>query len=168
MTNRTKGTLAGIGLSFIGIVLWILFAAAFEIIAGIAGGAMGLLFVYGYKKYNAEDKSAYLYVTASILMVLEIILAEIITIAIIAGRYHLPLSFVLEIKEMQNAMILDIIIGLALSFLSFLTYIYILNTKNSSSSKMDRVTTHNGLERISTSAPPLAEEQLPRDEQNNI
>ena len=77
MNKKILATFLGILASFAGIVLWIILGMV-GFIAGIAGAAMALLFCMVYSAINREDKSNYRYVVGAIVMVVDIILAELI------------------------------------------------------------------------------------------
>jgi len=129
MTDRLKGTLMGVLFSLGAVVIWVILTFI-GFIAGLAGALMGILFVMGYQKFNPSDKSKYVVFVACILIVVEIVVAELLAIAIIAGFYEVPFADALAIPEVQTGIILDVVIGLVLSFAVFVGYLYSRNRKN--------------------------------------
>jgi len=138
MTNRVKGTLIGVGFSLGAVVIWVVLGLI-GIIAGIAGALMGILFVIGYRKFNPEDKTLlYISVFASLLIIVEVIIAELLTIAVVANSLGVSFSGAMGYAEVKKAVILDIALGLGLSFLVFTFYLVSLRRKDSSKTFDDR------------------------------
>lgn len=122
MSNRLKGTIVGVLLSLLAVVAWVILAFI-GIIAGLAGALMGILFIIGYSKINKEDKSKYPVIVACVLIIAEIVLAELLTIFIYAGTLDLSFGDALANSDVQSAMLYDILLGLAFSFLVFIGYL---------------------------------------------
>ena len=112
-------------------------------IAGIAGAAMGILFIVAYKKYNPEDKSKFSTIAACILIPIEIVIAELLTIFILAGIYEVSFAAALANKEIQGIILLDIIIGLVLSFAVFAGYLFNLKRKDQLENRRVRTDNNN-------------------------
>lgn len=129
MSNRLKGTLAGIGASLGGVGLWIILGAI-GFIAGIAGGLMGILFIIAYKALNKEDQTKYPYIVACVLVAVEIVLSELLLIAVLAAMNSVPFGDVLADSEVQTGMIIDIVVGFLLGYLVFGSYLYSLKRKS--------------------------------------
>lgn len=123
MNNKIKGALLGTLASLAGVVLWVLFGAVFELIAGWAGAIIGVLFIIIYRKFNPDDKSPFQIILAVTLILVEIILAEIITVAVLAAMNNVSFSLALSSAEIQSAMVFDLIIGYVFSFAIFISYI---------------------------------------------
>ena len=129
MSNRLKGTLAGIAASAAGVALWIgLIYAGF--IAGIAGALIGILFILVYTKINKDDKSKYPYIFGSALIAVEIVFAELLAIAILASLNGVPFGAALEIPEIKKALLIDVLIGVLLGYAVFVGYLFSLKRKN--------------------------------------
>lgn len=122
MSKRIAATFLGICASLCGIVVWILLSYA-GFIAGLAGALMGIAFLFVYKRINKNDKSIYPHVVASVVIIVDIILAELITISIIAAPYGVSLSEAMQIPEISRAVMLDVIVGLLLSFVCYFSYL---------------------------------------------
>ena len=101
MSDRIKGTLVGIAFSLAAIGLWIILGLI-GFIAGIAGALMGILFLTGYKLVNKSDMSKYAVIFACILIAVEVIIANLITIAIYAGMFDASFADALSIPEIQK------------------------------------------------------------------
>lgn len=129
MSDKVKGTLAGIAFSLVAIVLWVILSFV-GFIAGIAGALMGILFIIGYRAVNKNDKSKYQIIVACILIVVEIIVAELIAWAIYAGSANVPFMEALAIQEVQTSIIIDVVLGLVLSFAVFAGYLYSSSRKS--------------------------------------
>ena len=82
MSNKLKGVLFGTLASLGGVVLYIVLCLVLGLIAGLAGALMGFLFIIVYYKLNPDDYSKFPYVYSIILIVLEILVSELITILI--------------------------------------------------------------------------------------
>lgn len=128
MSDRIKGTIVGFALSLSAIILWVIIGFI-GFIAGLAGAAFGILFLFGYNKVCSRDFNyTYRNIAACVVIVVDIIIAELVTIALIAGDYGVSLAEALSIGEVLQGVLLDIVIGLALSFWAFISYL----RKNSS------------------------------------
>lgn len=123
MSNKLKGFLLGAGLSLIGVALWVILAVAVEIIAGLAGALMGILFLVGYKKFNPNARGAVVYVIAAAIILVEIVLAEFITLGIVAAKYDVSLAVAMGEPDMQRAILADILVGILFSAIGFGVYI---------------------------------------------
>ena len=123
--ERVGGTLLGVLFSLAAIGLWILLNFI-GFIAGIAGALMGILFFVGYKLLNKTDNSKYPVIAACMLIVVEVIVAELITIAIYAGLAEISFSEAMGFGEYGMGMwvIIDISVGLLLSFICFGGYLH--------------------------------------------
>lgn len=124
MSLRLKGTLLGFAASLVGVALWIIFVAFLGIIAGLAGAVMGLLFMLVYSKINREDKSNYRYIVGAIIIVVEILISELISVVIIASMESISLSSIFSSPNVIGDMAYDVIMGLVLSAIVFGAYIY--------------------------------------------
>lgn len=124
MSLRLKGTLLGFAASLVGVALWIIFVAFLGIIAGLAGAVMGLLFMLVYSKINREDKSNYRYIVGAIIIVVEILISELISVVIIASMESISLSSIFSSPNVIGGMAYDVIMGLVLSAIVFGAYIY--------------------------------------------
>jgi len=128
--ERIKGTSLGIVLSLGGVVLWVIFAFI-GFIAGIAGALMGIAFVFGYRKMNPDDESKYPVIVACVLIIVEIVIAELLTILIIVnGLEDVSFAEALAMPDVYVWVIVDIVVGLLLSYLVFGGYLYTLKRKN--------------------------------------
>lgn len=143
MSNKVKGILVGLGLSLLGVALWVVFAALLNIIAGIAGAVMGIGLIWGYKKFNADDKSNFIYFFGAIVMILEIIIAELISLGIIANDYGYTFSDVFQIDGVKAGVIKDILVGIVFSALVFSGYIASIKRKEKQQVKNDEIMSEN-------------------------
>ena len=158
MSDRSKGTLLGIIFSLGAVVLWIILSFA-GYVAGLAGALMGILFLLGYRKMNSSDKSKYPVFIACVLIVIEIAIAELLTIAIIAAQNEVPFSFALSIPEVQIAIVIDLAIGFLLSFLVFGGYLFSLRKK-------DRLNNKRVYTGVNPTADPFSETTESKTENN--
>lgn len=129
MSNRVKGLLVGIACSLVPAVIWVLLAAFAEIFVGWIGALMGILFILPYKKLCPEDKSKFPYIVGALVLLAEVVIAEIIAIAIIAADLGFTFGEVMELDGMVAAMLGDIFIGLLLSYVAFFFYVYYATKK---------------------------------------
>lgn len=123
MSNKMKGTILGLLGSLVGILFWVILGYI-GIISGLAGALMGGAFIIIYKKINSDDTSNYSYIIGSIITIIEIIVAEFITLAVIAKANDVSFSFALSIKDIQISLVIDIVVGLILAGIVFATIIY--------------------------------------------
>lgn len=123
MNNKVKATLLGIAASLIGVAIWIALSFA-GIIAGIAGAIMGFAFIKVYQHFNSEDKSNYPYIVGSIVIIIEIVISEFITLFIVAMQEDVAFADCLSIDGIPRIIATDIIVGLLLSALVFGGIIY--------------------------------------------
>ncbi len=120
--KRLAGTLAGIGASLAGIALWVGLSFV-GFIAGIAGALMGLGFYFVYRRINKADNSKYPVIIASILIPIEILISEIIVIAIRAGSFGVSIGFVFSADETLLRMVLiDFAVGIIFSYAVFIGF----------------------------------------------
>lgn len=133
--KKVLGTIVGLIFSVLGIILWIVLSVWLGIIAGLAGGLMGILFILGYRQVNKEDKSVYPYILACIVTILEIILAEWLSLVIIAVLEHVDIAYALTIPEIKSAIIRDVALGLLLSAFVVIAYIVSDRRKNRAQAK---------------------------------
>ena len=119
-------------------MLWVVLSLI-GFIAGIAGALIGILFLIGYRKGNPSDGSRYPVYVACIVIILGILLAELLTIAVLTAYYEVSYFDALSVPEIRSAMMYDIIVGLLLSFLVFGLYLY--STKKNNSLDHKRVRT---------------------------
>jgi uncharacterized protein YneF (UPF0154 family) len=129
MSNKMKGTLAGIGASLAGVALWVVLSLI-GFIAGIAGALMGMLFIFVYQKINKDDKTKYPHIVACALIVVEIVIAELLSLAVVAASNGVSLGAALEIGEVRMWLWIDIIVGLLLGYLVFGGYLFSLKRKD--------------------------------------
>lgn len=108
--KRVVATLLGILASFAGVLLWI-FLGFIGFIAGLAGAVMGILFYMVYHAVNPKDESSFRFVAAAVVMVVDIVIAELLMWAV-AG---VSPANIFEYPDILMWFILDIVIGLALS-----------------------------------------------------
>ena len=108
--KRVIATLLGILASFAGVLLWI-FLGFIGFIAGLAGAVMGILFYMVYHAVNPKDESSFRFVAAAVVMVVDIVIAELLMWAV-AG---VSPANIFETPDILMWFILDIVIGLALS-----------------------------------------------------
>lgn len=108
--KRVIATLLGILASFAGVLLWI-FLGFIGFIAGLAGAVMGILFYMVYHAVNPRDKSSFRFVVAAVVMVVDIVIAELLMWAV-AG---VSPANIFETPDILMRFILDIMIGLAIS-----------------------------------------------------
>jgi len=122
MGRKIAGTLVGFLASLAGVAAWILLSFI-GFIAGIAGALMGMLFIMVYQKIAWDDKSAYPFVIGSLIIVVDIVMAELLAVALIAATNDLSFSAALADSEIMMWVIIDVVVGLLLSFLVFGGYI---------------------------------------------
>lgn len=108
--KRVVATLLGILASFAGVLLWI-FLGFIGFIAGLAGAVMGILFYMVYHAVNPKDESSFRFVAAAVVMVVDIVIAELLMWAVVGVS---PAN-IFEYPDILMWFILDIVIGLALS-----------------------------------------------------
>lgn len=123
MNLKLKATLLGGLGSLCGVALWILFSY-FNVIAGIAGALMGYIFLRVYKKNNPTDNTNYPYFIGALIIVIDIIIAELIVLYIAAIQNGVLFTEALAIADVQRAIIYDLVVGLLLSGLVFGSIIY--------------------------------------------
>jgi len=138
MTDRMKGTLAGIGFSLIAVVIWVILGYVLGLLAGLAGALMGVFFILGYNKFNVKDQSKYPIIVACILIIILIIISEFIVIAFVCADYGISMSEALQLEGVSSVIALDIILGAVLSYVVFFIYIY--TSKNKNKEKLQRST----------------------------
>ncbi|GHV01120.1 hypothetical protein FACS1894211_10180 [Clostridia bacterium] len=129
MSNKLKATLAGVGASLGGVALWIVLSLV-GFIAGIAGALMGVLFIFVYKKLNKDDQTKYPFIVACVLILVEIVIAELLTIAFLAAANGVSFGAVMNIDNNKTLILIDILVGLALGYLVFGGYLFSLKRKN--------------------------------------
>ena len=83
--KRVVATLLGILASFAGVLLWI-FLGFIGFIAGLAGAVMGILFYIVYHAANPKDESSFRFVVAAVVMVVDIVIAELLMWAVAGWR----------------------------------------------------------------------------------
>ncbi|MDR0426049.1 MAG: hypothetical protein LBH24_02645 [Clostridiales bacterium] len=135
MGNKLKATAAGFGASLGGVAVWIIMSAFVGVIAGWAGALMGILFLLVYRKLAPADKSVYPYLAAIVLVVIEIVISELISIAIIAGMEGVSFSQVMEYGEVRSAVMSDLLIGFILTALVFGLYIFNMHRRDKMASR---------------------------------
>jgi hypothetical protein len=123
MSKRIKATAIGVAFSLGGVVLWTLFNFA-GFISGIAGAATGILFLFGYVKFNTDDKSKYPHIVASVVMIADSFLAEVIIVLIMAAKQRISFKDILSLSDNQDMITVDLIIGLLLSFSAYFGYLF--------------------------------------------
>jgi membrane-bound ClpP family serine protease len=114
MSNKAKGTLLGILFSLGAIAIWVGLAMA-GWVAGIAGAFMGVFFIMGYRVFNKDRKGKYPSVVACILIVVEVFVATLITLAIDANTYGMTLGYALAYDVVVSDTITNVVVGLLLS-----------------------------------------------------
>jgi hypothetical protein len=129
MSDRIKGTITGIVLSMVAVVLWIILVAM-GFIAGIAGALIGILFMIGYKSANPSDKSNYAVIAACIVIIVGIVLAELFTVAILASLYEVSYAELMSMPDVRLAMLFDVVLGLIFSFVIFGLYLFATKKNN--------------------------------------
>lgn len=97
---------------------------------GNCGRVDGVLFLIPYTKLNPDDRSAYPYVFGGLLLVVEIVVSEFISLAIVAAAYEIDLGAALALPDVTQAMVLDIVLGLILSAVCFVGYVLMLRNQN--------------------------------------
>lgn len=122
--KRVVATLLGILASFAGVLLWI-FLGFIGFIAGLAGAVMGILFYIVYHAANPKDESSFRFVVAAVVMVVDIVIAELLMWAV-AG---VSPANIFETPDILMWFILDIVIGLALSGICLGGYIAVEKKK---------------------------------------
>ena len=122
--KRVVATLLGILASFAGVLLWI-FLGFIGFIAGLAGAVMGILFYMVYHAVNPKDESSFRFVAAAVVMVVDIVIAELLMWAV-AG---VSPANIFETPDILMWFILDIVIGLALSGICLGGYIAVEKKK---------------------------------------
>lgn len=122
--KRVIATLLGILASFAGVLLWI-FLGFIGFIAGLAGAVMGILFYMVYHAVNPKDESSFRFVAAAVVMVVDIVIAELLMWAV-AG---VSPANIFETPDILMWFILDIVIGLALSGICLGGYIAVEKKK---------------------------------------
>lgn len=122
--KRVIATLLGILASFAGVLLWI-FLGFIGFIAGLAGAVMGILFYIVYHAANPKDESSFRFVVAAVVMVVDIVIAELLMWAV-AG---VSPANIFETPDILMWFILDIVIGLALSGICLGGYIAVEKKK---------------------------------------
>ena len=154
MSSKLSGLLFGTLMSLVGVVLWVILSAFLGIIAGIAGAAMGLLFVWGYRKFNPKDKNNFIYIIAGAIIIVEIIISELISLAIIASMNGIDFSEALQDGEVMSYVGIDIVLGILLTGVIFVWSIIDANKKKKQEAY--RLSTQNG----TNQTPPLANGQV--------
>ncbi len=140
--DKIKGYLFGFAASLAGVALWVFLANVLGIIAGIAGAVMGILFLLVYKKMTGEEKSSVItYIIGGVIILVDIFLAEIISLAIVGASYDVGLAELMAYSEIQSAMLQDILVGLLLSMLVYVGYIVSLNRKANQALAKNKVRT---------------------------
>lgn len=129
MSNKVKGYLLGILASLAVVGLWIVLYVFAGIIAGLVGTLMGLAIIVIYKKFNPNDNSKVIYVSASLIAFFEIFLAEFLSVVIMCAREGIDLSLALANSKVVLNMVLDIVIAVGLSALVLFSYIKSENKK---------------------------------------
>lgn len=142
MSNKIKATALGILASLTGVVLWVVFGAFLQVIAGWAGAVMGVLFMIVYRKINPTDKTPYQIVVAVCLIVVEVIVSEMITLGIVAAMEGVDFGYALSNKDVQSAIIFELLIGYGLSFLVFGLYVYTSKKKANSAADQRKISTN--------------------------
>ncbi|MDL2292746.1 hypothetical protein LJC17_04085 [Acholeplasma sp. OttesenSCG-928-E16] len=122
MSNTVKGYLVGIAFSLGGVALWIILGAFVGIVAGWAAALMGILFFVGYNKYNKEDKSKVPFFVGSAVIIVEVFLAEMIVLGIIAQENAMTISELFAIKEIASGFAVDLIFGFVFGLGIFISY----------------------------------------------
>lgn len=121
MSYKVKGILAGVAMSLIAVAAWMIFWFI-GILAGLAGGGMGILFMIGYNKFDhSRPKSIIAF--SIVLIIVEIILCELICIAMFVSGSGVSFAQALADPEVKSAMLYDIIIGLILSVVIHISYL---------------------------------------------
>lgn len=136
MDKRLKGTLVGVLCSLAGVGLWILLSAGIGIIAGLAGALMGILFILPYTKLNPDDRSAYPFIVGGILIVVEIAVSEIVSLAIIAAVAEVDFGWLMAIDGMVFDTVLNIVLGVVLSGIVFVGYVLTLRQRTKQAKRM--------------------------------
>ena len=122
MPDRIKGTLLGFLASFGGVAGWIILNFV-GFIAGIAGAGMGILFAIVYTKLNPLDDSKYKYVMACVITVIDIVIAELICLAIEGAIYGYTFAEALNNDAAVRSIIINVVVGIILSGISLGGYI---------------------------------------------
>ncbi|MCH5180353.1 MAG: hypothetical protein J1F32_04010 [Erysipelotrichales bacterium] len=129
MSNKLKGTLLGLAASLGGVALWILLYVGLGVVAGIAAILMGVLFIIVYSKINPADTSKFKYIIAGVASIVEIVVAELICVAILCAEYNLSLSAALENNEVMAGIAQDVIFGVVFAAIGLGGYIFSKNRK---------------------------------------
>lgn len=117
--KRAMATFLGFLASLAGVLLWI-FLGFIGFIAGLAGAVMGILFYLVYNAVNPKDESPYRFIVAVIVMVVDILIAELLMMW--AALSVSPAELFAD-SEYLYWFIIDIVIGLLLSGLCLGSYI---------------------------------------------
>lgn len=139
MSNNVKGILVGFLMSLIGVAAWILCSAVLEIIAGIAGALMGILFIVGYRIFNKGKLSNNVIIIAGAIVLVEIVVSELIALAIIASANGFTFGEVFDIEGVTSGFAIDLIVGILLSGLVFGFYISDMKRKEKRQEQADQM-----------------------------
>jgi hypothetical protein len=123
-----KGLLVGTAASLAGVVLWVIIAAYAGFISGWIGVLMSGAFLWGWNRVNRDDTSKKKYLFCAIIVLADIIVAEFITVWLIASQYGVGLGEITSYPEVQDAMVKDILVGILLT--AILTPIIVINMAN--------------------------------------
>ncbi len=120
--KRFTATLVGVACSLGAVALWIVLGM-FGFVAGYVGALMGLLFIFPYKRMNKEDRSLYPYIFAAVLIFVEIVGAEMLSILLLSvySGLNFAAAFMYELENYIFAF--DIGMGLLFSYLSFAIFV---------------------------------------------
>lgn len=123
MNKKIVGTAVGILLSLVPVILWVVIYLFTEFIVGWVGALMGILFIYPYRKINPDDKTKFPYIVGALLIFAEIVVAELLSLGILAAMNEISLSEALALEDVALYTVIDIVIGLALSYVIFFAFI---------------------------------------------
>lgn len=146
MSKKLLGIGAGFLLSFVAVALWIVLSVWVGWIAGIAGALMGISFIWAYSKLNPTDNGKLPFILGFFVIVIDIVIAELLSLAIICNMYGVSLAFALEMDGIIGDMLLNVLIGLTLSLVVYISYYYDRRKKRANKALQDnRIYTENGM-----------------------
>lgn len=128
-SKRVAAIILGFLASLAGVILWIIIAAI-GWIAGIAGALMGVLFILVYKKMCPRDESFLPFAIGFVVIAIDIFLAEMISLAMIASMNEVTFSQVMSIDGMGAAIAYDLIVGFLLSLIVYIGFCVSMRKKS--------------------------------------
>ena len=130
MNSKLKGTLVGIAMSLIGVALWIAIYYFMGLITGIAAFVMVYLCYYGYNKFNKEDKSKYWLWLTIIVLVVGMVVAELITLLLLAADVGITIGYVFSVPEYLPGIIRDTVFGVIFGAVAIIYLFFQIKKQN--------------------------------------